>query len=270
MTFFSGTDTATLKEEGSYKNNFVSLIVNNEGSYTAAITRHVFSEVKNDVTYTYEMFGDGTVTGSECGVDHKECIEYFMLRVNKPEQEPNPLDARIKEILAKKSKYTSPWYYPASTVRDTASYKGYQYNDVEVPSKADAPKKQSTGHQMEIPWEGFETPVNLGIDKKALNITMAKLLTGSVTCNPSDINIESWINNYDNVYKVKFNDLVEFSEWISPYMEFIMYHIPGTPTDVIDEPLIAAYANEIIRIIGKPKGAFSAELVDQLKFYGTV
>ena len=58
MTFFSGTDTATLKEEGRDRNNFVSLIVNNAGSYTAAITRRIKSkQVKESVSY--EFFGDG-------------------------------------------------------------------------------------------------------------------------------------------------------------------------------------------------------------------
>lgn len=57
-TFFSKTDTATLKEEGRDRNNFVSLIVNNAGTYTAAITRRVKSkQVKESVSY--EFFGDG-------------------------------------------------------------------------------------------------------------------------------------------------------------------------------------------------------------------
>ena len=41
MTFFSGTDKATLQSEGSDMNHFVSLIVNNAGKYTAGVTRKV-------------------------------------------------------------------------------------------------------------------------------------------------------------------------------------------------------------------------------------
>ena len=37
-TFFSGTDTATLKEEGAKRPHFLSLIVNNANQYTACIT----------------------------------------------------------------------------------------------------------------------------------------------------------------------------------------------------------------------------------------
>ena len=62
-TFFSSTDTNTLKEEGSDVNHFVSLIVNNAGTYNAAITRKV--DIKNDIysVYTYKSFGDIVVEG---------------------------------------------------------------------------------------------------------------------------------------------------------------------------------------------------------------
>lgn len=58
----SGTDIQTLREEGNERNCFVSLIVNNEGTYYAAITRKV--QTKSEVTIknlgkSYEFFGDG-------------------------------------------------------------------------------------------------------------------------------------------------------------------------------------------------------------------
>ena len=40
-TFFSKTDTDTLQSEGNDRNHFVSLIVNNAGVYSAAITRRL-------------------------------------------------------------------------------------------------------------------------------------------------------------------------------------------------------------------------------------
>ena len=40
-TFFSNTDINTLKSEGKDRVHFVSLIVNNEGTYSAAITRKI-------------------------------------------------------------------------------------------------------------------------------------------------------------------------------------------------------------------------------------
>ena len=46
-TFFSGTDIRTLEEEGLDRNHFVSLIVNNQGSYTAAITRKLIKNISS-------------------------------------------------------------------------------------------------------------------------------------------------------------------------------------------------------------------------------
>jgi hypothetical protein len=51
-TFFSSTDDSTLVEEGKDRNFFVSLIVNNAGTYTAAVTRKstIIGKVVNYVT----------------------------------------------------------------------------------------------------------------------------------------------------------------------------------------------------------------------------
>jgi hypothetical protein len=263
-TFFSGTDTNTLQEEGSYKNNFVSLIVNNAGSYTAAITRHVHSEITNNISFTYEMFGEGTKTGTSSGVEQKEYIEYFMLDVHKPDIAQNSLDTRINEILDRKRNAVkkSSWYDYKPVYNYDSVWKG----STEATNKAKA-------KQIDIPWEEKEfasKPADFStIDKNALTVTMARLLTSSMTCNAFNIDLDSWIENYDKVYATKFASIVDYSEWLAPYMEYVMYHIPGAPTDIIDDVLVAVYANEIIRKIGTPKGAFSRELIDQLRFYGT-
>ena len=81
-TFFSGTDTATLKEEGRDRNNFVSLIVNNAGSYTAAITRRIKSkQVKESVSY--EFFGDGEKQDTKKYVSDANEIEWFYHKIEK-------------------------------------------------------------------------------------------------------------------------------------------------------------------------------------------
>ena len=81
-TFFSQTDTATLKEEGRDRNNFVSLIVNNAGTYTAAITRRVKAkQVKESVSY--EFFGDGEKHDTKEYVSSADEIEWFYLKIEK-------------------------------------------------------------------------------------------------------------------------------------------------------------------------------------------
>lgn len=283
-TFFSGTDTSTLQEEGSYKNNFVSLIVNNNGTYTAAITRHTFSEIKGNSSFTYEMFGNGPVTSNEDVTEKKECIEYFMMNVIKPDTkiEQNPLDTRINEILDRKrktvaSKTSIIGNQNTSRYNDRSSYdtarSTWLWEDGTEDKSAFGQK--DAWRQIDIPWseQEFAKPLktanNSTVNKDALKVTLAKILTGNVTCNPYNIDVDSWIANYDKVYTSKFSDLIEFSDWLGPYLEFVMYHIPGLDKDIIDDAAVACYANVIIQKIGKPKGKFSEELIDQLRFYAT-
>ena len=98
---------------------------------------------------------------------------------------------------------------------------------------------------------------------------MARILTSSMTCNAYTIDMNSWIENYDKVYASKFSDLVDFSDWLSGHLEYVLSHIPGSPCDIIDEEIVSAYADAIIEKLGKPKGIFSKELIDQLNYYGS-
>lgn len=117
--FFSGTDITTLRTEGNDTNCFVSLIVDTQGTYQAAITRKV--KVKKEVTTidlgsSYEFFGEGShqlKEGSKADdktIVDDEFIEYFMLDVE-IEHVDNPLaylDTRFDEIQeAKKKKVTA-------------------------------------------------------------------------------------------------------------------------------------------------------------------
>lgn len=92
-TFFSGTDRNTLLKEGADCNNFLSLIVNNEGTYTAAITRRVELEnsVSKKVTTTgkYPLFNTGVevlMPRQEDKSSYKETVisvEFLYLTVEK-------------------------------------------------------------------------------------------------------------------------------------------------------------------------------------------
>lgn len=108
----SSTDLQTLREEGNERNCFVSLIVNNEGTYYAAITRKV--QTKSEVTVkslgtSYEFFGEGTKEITHDGTEttkviDKEIIQYYDLEVERHEvsNSLSYLDARFDEIQKKK------------------------------------------------------------------------------------------------------------------------------------------------------------------------
>ena len=107
MTFFSGTDTSTLKEEGNEMAHFVSLIVNNAGSYTAAVTRRYKCVQVVQEEFTYPSWGDTEVKGVEPFTVEKEYIEWFNLNIefeNQVAEFEQEMLARINEIKENKNK----------------------------------------------------------------------------------------------------------------------------------------------------------------------
>ena len=79
-TFFSGTDLNTLKEEGNDANHFVSLIVNNAGTYTAAVTRKVVYKSTGTSLVKYNTFDNVEVDDETLTFEKEETfIEYYPL-----------------------------------------------------------------------------------------------------------------------------------------------------------------------------------------------
>lgn len=134
-TFFSGTDTNTLIEEGANANHFLSLIVNNAGKYTAGITRKIVGDIKAKahITYTkntyYDSFDNNRVvlednTISESDKEETKVVEYvewFEAEIEKAEVSNNfdDIDSRLSEIKANKAKNK------ATNIYSDNIYRGY-------------------------------------------------------------------------------------------------------------------------------------------------
>ena len=101
MTFFSGTDQSTLLQEGSDRNIFVSLIVNNAGTYTAGITRKISAKVTEEVCY--KIWGDKEICKPIEKYD-TQYVEWHNLSIVKEEEEtPFPeLAERLLKIAETK------------------------------------------------------------------------------------------------------------------------------------------------------------------------
>lgn len=84
--FFSGEDTQTLIKEGSIRNHFLSIIVNNKGEYVAAITKKVKVE-SNKITIAYKTFNDADVSEIQNNVVIDEFIEKINLDIVMPKSE---------------------------------------------------------------------------------------------------------------------------------------------------------------------------------------
>lgn len=114
QTFFSGTDRITLSQEGADRNHFLSLIVNNAGSYTAKITRKIHYVEKAVLSYGYDTFGEGKVQKNNLTVDKdRVVIEVFPLIIEKEKSEKfKELAGTLKELRTKKTPVTAPAYNP--------------------------------------------------------------------------------------------------------------------------------------------------------------
>lgn len=100
-TFFSGTDLATLKEEGAKRPHFLSLIVNNANEYTACITAK--AEVKEELTFK-DFSGQIINIIPPETTEPKISVHYISTEIKcESDDELVLLDLRIKEINKNKS-----------------------------------------------------------------------------------------------------------------------------------------------------------------------
>ncbi len=263
--FFSRQDLATLREEGNDRNCFVSLIVNNEGTYQAAVTRKMQKKtevVTKSLGTSYEFFGDGPIITEEdpmsevTQVIDREVIEYFMLDIHKEEVD-NPLsylDARFDEIESQKKKgitVETPWQstekIPAPkwdkdgslvkslpsdlhdnddfSFRDWLNYKG---------EKETKTIKEPTLFSEEVMDELVDTS-KWEPDPEIIHHLVCQLVTCSLIIN-KDIDLKQWVvrhmeKKYDEIFGA-VNE--EFSSWVDCYVEFILSHYndPHIPEDI--------------------------------------
>jgi len=137
-TFFSGTDTGTLLQEGKDCNNFLSLIVNNAGVYTAAITRKLVNEctiIENTTTKSsYSLFNTGTTIDLPEKVEEKNLtevefeVEYFLLEIVKSDGiTASPECEAFSKVINKPVEYPKPWSgWNSNDNFSTAKVEGYK------------------------------------------------------------------------------------------------------------------------------------------------
>ena len=236
MTFFSGTDLNTLQEEGSDMNNFLSLIVNNAGQYTAAITRKVKHIPHVTETLEYEFFGDGTINLGTDEYDAVESyeIEYFFLDIEKPTVNIGYTDLfdRINEISNSK-------------VINIASKKENTNNNFNLKSNLIIPSTvQEPILEGKLPFEGLSKQKaevdkediidydNVKFNNNQLNSITKQLLIGSPIFTPKDLN--EWVQKMPTVFSKRFG---EGQKGLENYRAFIGYFVEFLLSEAFDEDL---------------------------------
>ena len=285
-TFFSGTDTATLKEEGRDRNNFVSLIVNNAGSYTAAITRRIKSkQVKESVSY--EFFGDGEKQGTKEYVSDADEIEWFYLKIEKEGENYSFPDmaARlegIKQAKAEKAKKVQTPVYQGGYKPVIANSYGTKAGPANLVKKeADKPKViQPTlfDNTNDLPFDdNYSLPYGqVTFDKVTLKSLVLQLITGSIIIsNDSKIDISKWAKSMPTLYEKRFGKgeegMKNFKMWADTYTEYLTWYVTDEKLEELgyDEIEICAIcAHDMIEELTKlPENDYIKGYIDALQKY---
>lgn len=221
--FFSNTDLDTLLEEGKDRNHFVSLIVNNAGVYTAAITRKVtIKRTANDVI-KYKTFEDNDVTETEVKAETKEFIHYFNLNI-KVEQSSidNTFFNRINEIKNKKNNT-----YKTYNLLDRTS--DSKIKELELPfEKSDYNFSINRQNIKEEEEDNPKFEPLIDIDDSVITSIVYQLLTGSIVItNKNNIDINKWIKGMKSLFTKRFgkgeSGFKTFKVWADSYIEFLCW-----------------------------------------------
>ena len=288
-TFFSGTDTATLKEEGRDRNNFVSLIVNNAGTYTAAITRRVKSkQVKESVFY--EFFGDSEKQDTKEYVSDVDEIEWFYLKIEKEGENYSFPDmaARLEEIKqakaekAEKAKKAQTPTYQGDYKPVIANFYGTKAGPANLVKKeANKPKVvQPTlfDDADDLPFEeGYDIPYGqVSFDKVALKSLVLQLITGSIIIsNDSKIDISKWAKSMPTLYEKRFGKgkvgMNNFKIWAETYAEYLTWYITDEKLEELgfdNTEICAICAHDMIEELTKlPENDYIKGYIDALQKY---
>lgn len=231
-TFFSGTDLGTLQEEGSDMNNFLSLIVNNAGQYTAAITRKVKHIPHVTEVLEYEFFGEETINIGNDEYDAIESyeIEYFFLNIEKPTVNIGytNLFNRIEEISKDKTKITNISREPrANLIVDSTLKATPLYKETNIPfSKANTAVQAGVDTDESIDYNKYK------FNETDLNNIVKQLLIGSPIFTPKDLN--EWVQKMPTVFSKRFG---EGQKGLENYRAFIGYFVEFLVTEAFDDNL---------------------------------
>lgn len=286
-TFFSGTDTATLKEEGRDRNNFVSLIVNNAGNYTAAITRRVKSKSIKE-TVSYEFFGDGEKHDIKEYVPENNEIEWFYLNIVKEGDNSSfqDMDARFEEIKkrkAEKAKEAEMARKQNSQINSIGPAIGISsYSTKAGPANIIPNKKtivQTSLFDGIDDWESdnFDMPYGTAkFDRNTIRQLTLQLITGSIIIpDDSKIDIKKWAASMPAMYQKRFGKGEEgiklFEMWADTYTEFLTWYATDSKLEaqgMDNDEICAICAHDIIEELTKlPNNEYIQGYIEALQKY---
>lgn len=275
-TFFSGTDTGTLREEGNDRNHFVSLIVNNAGTYTAAITRRLTEKRVINTTFTYRTFDDVEKTGTRTVEVEEEVIAYNMLNIIKEGEVTEPfleIDERLEAIKKNKAKVVAT-KAPLST---TSHHGGlpftpptYQGNSKEVSKVARQGSLFDEEFMESEPprkVEEIASPNELTIEASVVKSITLQLITGSIAiADASRIDPVKWAGQMTKLFDKRFEkDMSLFSLWAETMVEFVVTNFVPDEFAPFEDEYISELCQAVYMTLDKlPQNKYIKSIQDAL------
>ncbi len=260
-TFFSSTDTNTLLKEGSDSNNFVSLIVNNEGTYNAAITWKEHSVKK--VTKTF--FG-ASITSDTEKEETEVCYSYMTVQVENKEIVDDELEGIIKALKKEKElaaakyqkgcegdgkldlfNYGAVEYKPFTDAYTPSSHRPNCY-DKEYYNKGVSDRHDKIGTALTNVKNNKSVQINIFEDKqyeKALEAATAQLITLNILAKAIPTKDRDKIfNTINNRVKDTFPVAGDFELVLESVIEIVMQIL--APSDSSLDSEITMVASDLI------------------------
>lgn len=218
----SGTDLNTLLEEGKTTNHFVSLIVNNAGTYTAMITRKVKAIRTINETVSYGTFNDNSVSSNDSYTEEEDCIEYFYLDITKEcvSKSFDALDRRLDEIKENKKrieesrvivKDDTPWYKKDTVYGRENNVKPFQM--------------RSLFEEEEQEYNRFFGIEDIKSDDDVVDEITRQYITGSIVA-PDSIDLNKWCQSMPEIYGKRFGSdprgMSDFAIWAEQHYEYLL------------------------------------------------
>lgn len=223
-TFFSGTDTRELQDGGKDTNHFVSLIVNNAGTYTAGITRKITSNSIITEKCTYNTFGNVPKEFERTYEASREYLEWYKLQIEvqgKVIPFETEMLARIKEIREEKQK--SKPVYPSTQ----GNFQNNKFFSEKPEPKVVTSNVVNVGKanmvQKELPFEEDIPYGNIHINSKITQTVIKQMITCSVIIpSESSVDIDKWIKSMNQLYTKRFGTVKVFEEFAVNYLDFLI------------------------------------------------
>lgn len=223
-TFFSSQDQAMLVQEGTDRNVFVSLIVNNAGTYTAGITRKIASKIVEEKCY--KTFGNKEICKPVESYD-TQYIEWYNLEIIKEEDTPEfpELQDRLLQIAEHKKaleeerrKAYNPYPYIVSkenkdTSKNQLSLFAGSDDDIDSPI-VENPIDEN--HPIEPNEDGIE------FDESIIENCICKILTGDINADSSVTKLTIAKTNSNLLYQRTFPKFDDFKYFAEGFLDIIV------------------------------------------------